>query len=164
MGEEENSPIDQKILDMRLKSNSYLKTIVIEICKYYPFCFEGNGVTACIDPLIALKRVLNVLDEHRLPYSKNEVRTAFNHFWDNQADNKKSYLAWVGKNAVNKVTFKAQLREKNPIPPISKDNHTGETKENHETYSDKGISQDRAISKGSDKRTLSNSKQGEGVK
>jgi len=85
------SPMDRKIYEMRSK-NAFLITILNEIKSYSPN----------LDELILLKHICNLLDEHKIEYTKNEVRKAFNTFWNNQLDNRKYYLSWIGEHAVTK--------------------------------------------------------------
>lgn len=113
----EHTPLTAKIVSMRHK-NSYIITLVKEAQSYYPFNPKDETY---LDALIALKRVLNILDDHKLPYSKSEVRKAFNSFWDDQCPDKKGYFAWISRNALNKTIYKPQVREKNPIACISGD-------------------------------------------
>lgn len=77
---------EKAILRARKKDKSNLITLTKIECEYNPY----------LDEIVNLCGVLSVLDKHNLAVSKNEVRTAFNHFYNRDFHgDKKSYLTWI---------------------------------------------------------------------
>lgn len=103
----ELSSVDRQILQMRMKGNASLITLCKFLENTYPYDFSKGS---SVDMLIGLKHICNLLDEHKLPYSRREGHTAFNNYWDNQSEDKNAYMAWVLNGAVDKVLFPSKKR------------------------------------------------------
>jgi hypothetical protein len=121
------SPLDALILDLRFHRNSFILTICKEAQSFWPY---NPKYETFIDPLVLLKHILNVLDAQRLPYSKGEVRKAFNAFWDRQCEDRKGYLLWIAKNALNRVTHRGKIR-KSPLFDYQKAQTSAEPERMH---------------------------------
>ena len=94
------SYIDDKIIEMRC-NRAYVKTIHAWVVKQCPM----------IDEIICLSRVLTTLDDRNLPYSRKEIRTAFNKYYHLQFHGSAiSYLNWLCRNCSRKIVFPSKLK------------------------------------------------------
>jgi len=91
------SDYDNKLLLLRRKRRSYLITLLKYLTYRQPY----------IDELVCLKHILNLLDKHNLPYSKNEVRRCLKEYY-----NKELHLSCqrtdLLKNAITRTTYWSQ--------------------------------------------------------
>jgi len=108
---------EEKIANMRKKDNSYISTILNEAIKWNPY----------LDEIIVLCDILRILDKYNLGVSKNEVRKAFNKYYNkSEHGDKQSYLSWIyktfGIKSKTKV-FVSQIRKSKilnkPKPDLS---------------------------------------------
>ena len=94
------SYIDEKIIEMRC-NRAYIKTI-------------HNWVVSqstLLDEIVCLSRVITTLDGRNLPYSRKEVRTAFNKYHNKEFHgNAQTYLNWLCVNCSKKVVFPSKLK------------------------------------------------------
>ena len=110
--------IEDKIIEMRL-DKSYIRTIKAWVVKSLPL----------LDCQVCLSRVLTTLDKQNLPYSRNEVRKAFDVGYEKDAHgDKRSYINWLCQNCSKKVVHPEKLKSrlgkphgknKKPVPCVS---------------------------------------------
>ncbi len=94
------SYIDDRIIEMRC-NRAYVKTIHVWVIKQLPM----------IDEIVCLSRVLTTLDDRNLPYSRKEVRTAFNRYYQQELHGgATSYMDFLCKNCSRKIVFPSKLK------------------------------------------------------
>ena len=111
--------IDETIISMR-KNNSYVRTILDYVVSQSPM----------LDEQVCLARVLNVLDKKNMAVSKNEVRRAFNKYYNQTFHGEKQgYLNWLYKTfhikegtLVNSSNIRSQPTKKRAISQTRADN------------------------------------------
>jgi hypothetical protein len=106
----ETNIYELRIIRMRKEDNSYVSTILQEAVKW------NND----LDEIVVLCSVLKILDKNNLAVSRNEVKTAFNKYYNIKFHgNKINYLNWIYKNyhikSKTKV-FTSQVRKNSPLP------------------------------------------------
>ena len=109
----EISLFEKRILRMRQEDNSYILTILEEALAW----------NLNLDEIVVLCSVLNILDKHNIAVSRNEVKKAFNKYYNKEFHGDKvSYLTWIYKTfhikSQTKV-FTSQVRKNNPLPQFS---------------------------------------------
>ncbi|MHA1304469.1 MAG: hypothetical protein ACTSPI_12295 [Candidatus Heimdallarchaeaceae archaeon] len=121
------SYIKDKTIEMRC-NRAYVRTIHNWVISQCPL----------LDEIVCLSRVLTTLDDKNLPYSRKEVRTAFNRYYNKKYHGSAtSYLYWLCKNCSRKVVFpsklksnmksKCQVKNKTPVAVTSEHNNAQTT-------------------------------------
>jgi adenine-specific DNA methylase len=92
---------NEKILDVRINQNAYIKTILKMMIEQEPM----------LDELVLCKWVTNALDSKNLPYSRKEIRTAIKPYHNSEFHGDlSSYVNFLSENCSKKVVHISKLK------------------------------------------------------